>query len=795
IFALITYPVVLITGKSFGLTVAFFVVAVCAATFFCAVPYVMANAKKKKREEERAAANSGYFFEDVIPEAKKTKQIPQDKAPHDKFVDFPKDTANDTHDTENKPFTNKESNWLTLLGENERRAKAVREQEFKEDGEEESVPFDTSTVVKKSEIFINSSEKDPAYQERAKKATIFARRKPLSGYQDDTAETGKPVPEFAKKFGFGKNTAPVPAEQTPFKNGGFVDTDDDDGEFTRIEFDNSDDEEYSQIEEESEPVKKGYGYASNPLKPFGLNARREDAAPARFVKKTGSGYNAPPIGLLTAYPSDTHSLPEDYIEVKGKIEVRLIENGTPGTVNSCTKGPSVSRYEVKLDNDGDTPKMRNLELPLKTSLSARSITIEAPISGKDTIGFTLPNKEIAIVGFRTMVESPDFWKSGDDELSFAMGKDLDNKPRYGTLVKLSHLLIAGATNSGKSTLAHCILQSLLYRYSPEDFKLVIIDKKRISYIAYANLPHMLVKNPIFKIEEISKILDYLSKEIDNRNSTFGEYGAVDLIDYNKKAKKSGGTIKKIPRIIVFIDELNDLMIEAKRITEDYLARFALLGRSAGIHMLIATQHPSKDCISSKIISNIPGRIALRVSDHNESRLIIPSSDAKDLLGYGDMLFLNPFADEKLSRIQAAYVTDDEIRSITDYIKDNNKAGFDMNIEAAISAPAQDELPREREKETVVKKEIREEVKALNREDDSLARGINDPALRAVLQSFIVTGKGSVAVAQTKVRINQKRATDIVNALEAGDYITRNDGGNTYRVNISMQQFAKDFPDE
>ena len=338
-------------------------------------------------------------------------------------------------------------------------------------------------------------------------------------------------------------------------------------------------------------------------------------------------------------------------------------------------GPSVTRYEIQPEQGVKVSKIVSLADDIKLSLAAADIRIEAPIPGKSAIGIEVPNKEPVAVGLRELIESKEF-KNSKSKLVFATGRDIAGKVILADIAKMPHMLIAGATGSGKSVCINTIITSILYNASPEDVRMILVDPKVVELSVYNGIPH-LAEKVVTDPKEAAKALNWAVIEMDRRYKDFAKYGVRNLEGYNEKVAKgeviddAGEVIKdKKPQILIIIDELADLMMVSANEVEDAICRLAQLARAAGIHMVIATQRPSVNVVTGLIKANVPSRIAFAVSSGVDSRTILDMNGAEKLLGKGDMLYF-PSNIPKPIRVQGAFVTDNEVAAIVEDVKKKN----------------------------------------------------------------------------------------------------------------------------
>ena len=401
-------------------------------------------------------------------------------------------------------------------------------------------------------------------------------------------------------------------------------------------------------------------------------------------------YKFPPLKLLKSgkgkgTKSNEASVRETAIKLKNTLE----NFGVNVTVTDYSCGPSVTRYELQPEQGVKVSKITNLADDIKLNLAAADIRIEAPIPGKPAVGIEVPNKESQPVFFRDLLESDAFQKFPSN-IAFAVGKDISGQVVVADIAKMPHLLIAGATGSGKSVCINTLIMSILYKAKPDDVKLIMVDPKQVELSIYNGIPHMLspvVTDP----KKAAGALNWAVLEMTNRYQLFAQYNVRNLQGYNEKVKAVTGSeegnedLKKLPQIVIIVDELADLMMVAHGEVEDAIVRLSQLARAAGIHLVIATQRPSVDVITGLIKANVPSRIAMTVSSGVDSRTILDMNGAEKLLGKGDMLFY-PTGYPKPVRVQGAFLSDDEIADVVDFLKEESgEVTYDESISKEIAS--------------------------------------------------------------------------------------------------------------
>lgn len=388
-------------------------------------------------------------------------------------------------------------------------------------------------------------------------------------------------------------------------------------------------------------------------------------------------YVYPDISIFSRKERDLNEQPQWLLDQIDAINATLQEFGIEGQVNSSKKGPTVTRYEIALEPGVNVKRISNIADNLMMSLASKSIRIEAPIPGKPYVGLEVPNVQTEIVAYGNVVANPNFLGDKDHPLKVALGVDIDGEDIFVDIASMPHGLIAGATNSGKSVCVNTILVSLLLKNSPEDLKLILIDPKMVELTPYNDLPH-LVTPVITDAKMAAQALGWAVSEMEKRYQMFARSRSRDIKSYNHNIKRGLVDDKKMPYIVIIIDELADLMMVSPHEVEDSIQRITQKARAAGIHLLVATQRPTTDVVKGTIKSNIPARIAFKVASFVDSTTILDGAGAETLLGKGDMLLKK---DDRAHRLQGAYIKDDEIYDVTDFIRAHAKPDYIFEHEA------------------------------------------------------------------------------------------------------------------
>ena len=437
------------------------------------------------------------------------------------------------------------------------------------------------------------------------------------------------------------------------------------------------------------------------------------------------------------------------------------------TVEDISVGPSVTLYELKPEQGVKVSKVLSLANDIKLALAASDIRIEAPIPGKSAIGIEVPNKKKQTVFLRDLFESRAF-KNGNESIGFAVGKDISGKVIVSDIAKMPHVLIAGATGSGKSVCINTLIMSIIYKYSPEDVKLIMVDPKVVELSVYNGIPHLLIP-VVTEPKKAASALNWAVAEMGERYKKFAATGVRDLTAYNKRiedARRRGnieGLPEKLPKIVIIIDELADLMTVANNEVEDAIVRLAQLARACGIHLVIATQRPSVNVITGIIKANIPSRIAFAVSSGTDSRTILDSNGAEKLLGKGDMLFA-PYGSATPMRVQGAFVSDEEVSAVVDFLKNQGmQAKYDEN--------------------TI--KQIEETQNAASAGNDISER---DELFEAAGRYIIEKDKSSIGNLQRNFKIGFNRAARIMDQLASAGVVGGEAGTKKREILMNMDEF-------
>jgi len=451
---------------------------------------------------------------------------------------------------------------------------------------------------------------------------------------------------------------------------------------------------------------------------------------------------------------------EEIIENAKKLEDTLMSFGVEARVINVSKGPSVTRYELQPKAGVKVSRIVSLSDDIALALAARGVRIEAPIPGKAAVGIEIPNRETTPVYLREVIEDVKFQNS-TAKISVALGKDISGETIIGDLSKMPHVLIAGATGSGKSVCINSLIISILFKYDPEHVRLLMVDPKVVELNVYNGIPHLLIP-VVTDPKKAAGALNWAVNEMTRRYQSFAEHGVRNIEGYNEMTKKKKD-LKTIPYIVIIVDELADLMMVSANEVEDYIARLAQMARAAGMHLVIATQRPSVDIITGVIKANIPSRISFAVSSAIDSRTILDSGGAEKLLGKGDMLYY-PVGEQKPKRVQGAYISEEEVEAIVSRIKvTKDKLIYDEEIINHI----------ERSKDV--------------EGDDEQSDDLYEEAVKIVVENQ----QASTSFLQRKMRVGYNRAARIMDELEDKGIISGRDGSKPRQVLLSESDLKDD----
>ena len=479
-------------------------------------------------------------------------------------------------------------------------------------------------------------------------------------------------------------------------------------------------------------------------------------------------YEYPPIELLSK--PDKKKLKggaKALTDTATKLQKTLYSFGVSAKVENVSVGPAITRYELKPAEGVRVSKIANLADDIALNLAAETIRIEAPIPGKQAVGIEVPNKEKEAVHLREVLESEEF-QNNKSKLTVALGKDVAGNIQLADIAKMPHVLIAGSTGSGKSVCINTIISSIIYNAKPSEVKMVMVDPKVVELSVYNGIPHLLIP-VVTDPKKAAGALAWAVQEMDNRYNLFAAKGVRDIKGYNKAIEKEEGQ-GTLPQIVIIVDELADLMMVAAKDVEEAICRLAQKARAAGMHLVIATQRPSVDVITGLIKANVPSRIAFAVSSQVDSRTILDQVGAEKLLGKGDMLYY-PTGAAKPTRIQGAFVSDEEVEKIVSFVKTNGEATYNEDILDSI------------EKSGKTDKEI-QDTNSKDPDDNT------DEHLMEAIDLVVETGQASTSFIQRKFNVGYARAGRIIDQMEERGIISGYQGSKPRQVLMSKERWEE-----
>ncbi len=482
-----------------------------------------------------------------------------------------------------------------------------------------------------------------------------------------------------------------------------------------------------------------------------------------------SQYCFPPVTLLCAgNPHGAADPTEELATNATRLTDTIKSFNIEARIINVTRGPSVTRYELEMDKGVKLSRLTGLSDDIALSLGASGVRI-APIPDKiAVIGIEVPNKIVSTVYVRDIIDSPEFL-GGKSKISFAIGKDIAGDCIVGDIARLPHLLIAGTTGSGKSVCMNTLIISLLYKASPDDVRLIMIDPKMIELGIYNGIPHLLIP-VVTDPKKASGALQWAVVEMMRRYKLFAEKNVRDIFSYNEAAARDSAEVQKLPQIVIVIDELADLMLVAAKEVEESICRIAQMARAAGMHLIIATQRPSSDVITGIMKANIPSRIAFAVASQLESRIILDSMGAEKLVGRGDMLFA-PLGSGKPTRVQGALISSDEVESVVEFVKKYGAPDYSDDVMAQIEKSAEP---------------AQKGGGATLAPDDSA----DDELLAAAVDVFLEIGQASSSLLQRRLKVGYARAARLVDMMEERGIVGPNEGSKPRQILISRDRWQE-----
>ncbi len=505
------------------------------------------------------------------------------------------------------------------------------------------------------------------------------------------------------------------------------------------------------------------------------SASQKDKDEPKPKPKKRIKYTAPPLDLLVTESTQPEQNPDDNQEKREILEETLRELGVPATVSNITIGPAITRYELDMPPGMSVRRMESLAPDIRYNLASKGqVRIESPIPGKRAVGVEVPNDTIYTVALKDIIGSKEF-KNSPSPLTIALGKDIQGNVMITRLEKMPHLLIAGATGSGKSSCLNSLLISLLYKSSPDDVKLILIDPKRVEFTAYSGLPHMMIANAITDVAQAINAFKWAHDEMERRYVTLQKKAVKEINEYNNLPEVKEGLEPKMTYIVVVVDELANLMMASKenqKLLEEIIMAIASKARAAGIHLVLATQRPSVNVITGTIKANLPSRIAFAVTSAQDSRIILDNNGAESLLGRGDMLFA-PLDQSEETRIQGAYVDNPEVKSVVEFVKTNNPADYDKSFEDSI----------------IVKQS------SGGGDKGGLDDTISKELFMDVVRCIIKCGMASSSMIQRRFNLGFNKAAKMIDHLEALEFVGPQNNSKPREVYVTKEKFKEYFGED
>ncbi len=538
-------------------------------------------------------------------------------------------------------------------------------------------------------------------------------------------------------------------------------------------------------------AKKGSDQPNDEFENLGYNMGGTD-------NKDEKVYHYPPVQLLKPSRNDNDRSAMEELQHNSKKLIETLNSfGVNASIVNICRGPSVTRYELQPAPGVKISKITNLSDDIALNLAANGVRIEAPIPGKAAVGIEVPNKVVSMVSMRELIDSDEF-RAAKSKLTAVLGRDISGEIVITDIAKMPHLLIAGTTGSGKSVCVNSILISILYKATPDEVKLLLIDPKMVEFSKYKGIPHLLV--PIVSdAKKAAGALGWAVSEMLNRYKIFSEYDCKDIDSYNSLIEKNLAYIEKNPpveneegelvqpvleinglpvskekmsRIVIAIDELADLMMAAPGEVEDSICRLAQMARAAGMHLILATQRPTVNVITGLIKSNVPSRIALKVSSNMDSRTILDTGGGEKLIGKGDMLF-SPVGAPKPIRVQGCYASEEEIEGVTGFIKKSYSAQYNAEIEETIKRIAVEEISGNK--------------KSSSDEDDGLDV---DSKMDEAIQIVIDAGQASTSLIQRRLKVGYARAGRMIDDMERMGVVGPHQGSKPREVLMTYNEWLE-----
>ncbi len=512
-----------------------------------------------------------------------------------------------------------------------------------------------------------------------------------------------------------------------------------------------------------------------PERKMGFSEPKPEPPQEEKPKHVWKKYVRPSLDLLDDYPENNNVNSGEIEDNKRVIVETLQKFKIESEVANVTIGPAITRYDVIIEDR--TNIKRSLSYRDEIAIALMKNNVNAYLNyAKGALSIEIPNNKRAIVGLKTMLASPQFINCKPNSLTFGLGKSVDGEVVCPNITKMPHLLVAGTTGSGKSICLNTLLISLLYKYGPEELRLILVDPKQAEFIPFARLPHLMINEILYDVDKVIKALNWAIKEMERRYTLFKEMtesgnATKNLDEYNAHLPEGE---EKLPKILIVLDEFSDLMMQAKKEIEFKIIRLAQKARACGIHLILATQRPSVDCITGLIKSNLPSRIGFKVNSFEDSRIIFDIGGAEKLLGMGDMYFRSP-ENTELERIQGCFIDSHEVQKVTDFIRANNETYFDKEASEFINKVDEPEAPQ-----------------AVGDAGDDAGDGKMDDTYLKALKYCVASNQASVSMIQRRFPVGYIKACKIIDWMEKMNYITQSEGSKPRKVLMTMDEFTNTY---
>lgn len=516
---------------------------------------------------------------------------------------------------------------------------------------------------------------------------------------------------------------------------------------------------------------------ARPVTPIQPPVRQEETLPVEKPRHVWKKYIRPGLDLLDDYPEHSNVNTGEIEDNKTTIVETLLKFKIESEVSNVIIGPAVTRYDVVIEDKTKITQSLKYKEAIAMALMKDNVTAYLNFS-KGALSIEVPNNVRTVVGLKSMLASPKFINCKQNSLTFALGKNVEGEVMCPDITKMPHLLVAGTTGSGKSICLSALIVSLLYKYGPEELRFILVDPKQVEFISYDKLPHLMINEILYEVDKAIKALNWAIKEMERRYSLFKEMtekgvATKNLDEYNAHLPEGE---EKLPKIVIILDEFGDLMLQAKKDIESRIIKLVQKARACGIHLILATQRPSVDCITGLIKSNLPTRIGFKVNSFDDARTIFDIGGAEKLLGKGDMYFRSAESPD-LARIQGCFVDTHEVQRVTDFVKAHNETYFDQAVSDFIN--------------TV---EVEETANSMSDNDGAVDAGdtkIDDTYIKA-LHYCVTSNQASVSMIQRRFPVGYIKACKIIDWMENMNYVTQSEGSKPRKVLLSKEEFLNTY---